>query len=739
NLLTGTIPSPEICLLTKLTILHLQNNLLEGSIPDCLTNINSLKSLKLSYNLLTGNIPTTFSPQFTPLPQLEECELAPQNTDVNGFYCISEVINVCMSDKKLCILSNLQLQALADLRDNLSPVEDWIGEPTCDWPYIDCNEKGLVTKIDLSLQSLTGTLPNSIGYLGESLEYFSIHSNKINGPIQDSIGNLTALTYLNFAGNQLTGSIPITIGDMNSLEFLSLSHNQLSGSIPDTIANIVPLKRIYIIANHLSGSIPDSISTMSSLLEIDLSSNKLEGYIPDNIGNVNTLEVLNLANNQINGTIPESITLLSSLRKLFLNDNMLTGSIPEENISNLTSLEYLILNNNQLSGPIPSKIGDLISLQELNLQNNMLNGHIPSNIGNSAMWTTSIKVIDLRNNQITGVLPKSIGQSSSSSSSPIEQLYLSNNMLYGSIPDDIGTLLSLKVLDIQANNLNGTIPESIGNCTSLEILNLEGNNLIGSIPISIGNDDNNNNNNNNSSNNKPLKYLNLANNQLSGYIPNSIGFLNSLEYLNISYNNIEGFIPFSMANLVSINYLDMSNNNLTGNIPAIVQLNLGPLLKELNLANNKLSGEIFDELCIAPATIVKLILSYNNFNGSLPSCSISTLKILHLNDNEFDSGGIPSTFGQLNSLESLKIHNNKLVGTIPSSMNNENLPFLGECKLEPQNTINVGFYCINPIPIRCISENSCILPDTQTEVLLLMQSQMSPPEWIGLPTCDWNG
>src|SRR5690349_17456508 len=125
-----------------------------------------------------------------------------------------------------------------------------------------------------------------------------------------------------------------------------------------------------------------------------------------------------------------------------------------------------------------------------------------------------------------------------------------------------------------------------------------------------------------------------------------------------------------MSNLESIFYLDMSNNNLTGSVPEIVQLSLGPLLRELNLANNELSGQVFDELCTNSGTNIELILSYNNFNGSLPSCSSNTLKVLHLDNNKFDEGGIPFSFGQLHALESLKIHHNQLIGTVPTSMTN---------------------------------------------------------------------
>ncbi|KAH9326933.1 hypothetical protein KI387_007111 [Taxus chinensis] len=48
---------PDICSLTRLEILHLQNNKLSGSIPTCLSNFSNLKELYLQNNNFSGAIP----------------------------------------------------------------------------------------------------------------------------------------------------------------------------------------------------------------------------------------------------------------------------------------------------------------------------------------------------------------------------------------------------------------------------------------------------------------------------------------------------------------------------------------------------------------------------------------------------------------------------------------------------------------------------------------------------------
>ncbi|TWW66957.1 E3 ubiquitin-protein ligase LRSAM1 isoform X1 [Takifugu flavidus] len=103
-------------------------------------------------------------------------------------------------------------------------------------------------------------------------------------------------------------------------------------------------------------------------------------------------------------------------------------------------------------------------------------------------------------------------------------LILHNNELRSLVPKgcDIGTLATLKVLDLHENKLT-SLPEDIGKLTSLQILNLEKNRLK-SLPPSIGDL-------------QLLQTLNVKGNCLCE-LPFSIGSLSSLRTLNVSDNNI---------------------------------------------------------------------------------------------------------------------------------------------------------------------------------------------------------
>lgn len=179
-----------------------------------------------------------------------------------------------------------------------------------------------------------------------------------------------------------------------------------------------------------------------------------------------------------------------------------------------------------------------------------------------------IIAISLRNDGLRGRIPTEIAFLDH-----LEYLDLDSNRFEGNIPPEIQGLKKLRVLDLGRNGrLTGSLPAELGQLVSLEAMDLAGNQLTGPIPDSFQQLQN-------------LTYLRLGRNQLTGPVPAFLAKLVNLEYLLLHANNFSGAIPSSLGLLSNLKQLALSNNELTGTIPLTVAQNLKNL-ELLTVYNN---------------------------------------------------------------------------------------------------------------------------------------------------------
>ncbi|KAL7208529.1 hypothetical protein ACSBR1_030301 [Camellia fascicularis] len=105
--------------------------------------------------------------------------------------------------------------------------------------------------------------------------------------------------------------------------------------------------------------------------------------------------------------------------------------------------------------------GNLVNLTTLYLYDNQLSGSIPQEVG----MLRSPLDLELSRNNLTGSISTSIGNLSN-----LITLYLHDNQLSGSISQEFGMLRSLFDVELSGNNLMGSIPPSIGNLGNLTTL-----------------------------------------------------------------------------------------------------------------------------------------------------------------------------------------------------------------------------------------------------------------------------
>ncbi len=337
NNLSGII-SWELGSLDRLEVLDLSRNNLKSGIPKELGGLANLEALDLSHNALTRGIP----PELGGLPELRALLLKGNGLTVT---IPAELGNLA------------KLEAL-DLGDNSIRG----GVPP---------ELGNLSKLrSLVLQrnGLNGNIPAGLGNLA-ALKVLDLSENGLNGPIPARLGRLAKLESLRLNNNELTGRVPQELGSLSSLRELDLAWNELTQPIPGTLGNLANLRTMDLSGNELTGSIPGGFGRLQNLEALYLVSNNLSEEIPVTLGNLRNLQFLGLSGNKLTGEIPSQLGQLANLEGLYLPVNSLTGEIPSS-LGGLTKLARLDLNHNNLSGDIPLGLGRLTDLRILRIQAN---------------------------------------------------------------------------------------------------------------------------------------------------------------------------------------------------------------------------------------------------------------------------------------------------------------------------------------------------------------------------------
>ncbi|CAN6825581.1 unnamed protein product, partial [Brassica oleracea] len=500
--------------LTNLEYLDLSQNGFIGQVTSSISNLSRLNTLDLSYNKFTGPFPNIQN-----LTLLSYIDLS--NNDFSG-----TVPSYLFTMPSLCCRI-------------LEPISKLLAK---------------LTELDLSFQNT----PDTINF--DSLPFKSLESLDLSGNVitRLNIGSKN-LQELTLSSCNIT-EFPTFIKTLRSLQKLDLSKNRILGKAPSlrynsflsnafhgSFAMIPPtMQTIYASNNHFTGDIPLSLCNASGLGRLDLSNNNFSGSIPRClIGK--SLGTLKLHNNNLIGTLP--YIEKSGLQILDVGHNQISGKLPRS-LVNCTSLMFLNVENNRINDTFPFWLKALSDLQIIVLRSNRFHGLISSPRSHHPF--PALRILDISHNNFYGSLP---GNYFANWSSPLlkipradypwlkytgEQhstytpeyypsIYMRNkglNMELEKIPE------AFTAIAISGNRLGGEIPESVGLLKSLIMLDLSNNSFTGHLPSSLANL-------------KQLESLDLSQNQLSGEIPQELRVLTFLAYLNVSHNKLTGQIPQS--------------------------------------------------------------------------------------------------------------------------------------------------------------------------------------------------
>ena len=120
--------------------------------------------------------------------------------------------------------------------DNWVNNTNWCSDkPVGEWYGVSVDGQGRVSNLRLSMNNLSGSIPECIGDLVK-IQGLVLYQNFLTGNIPESIGNLDDLQFLDLSWNNLTGSLPGYLSKFN-FERCYLHDNKLSGEIPESYKN----------------------------------------------------------------------------------------------------------------------------------------------------------------------------------------------------------------------------------------------------------------------------------------------------------------------------------------------------------------------------------------------------------------------------------------------------------------------------------------------------------------------
>ena len=450
NQLDGTVPV-AFGSIENLEDISLRKNFLTGKFPQELSSLAALTSLDLSFNTISGTLPS-----FSMLENLATFSLG--NNILHGELSFGGMRKL----EEFVIENNEFSGRLPDLSDSSIILRVCrLGGNNFDSQPFPEYILGMVNMRNLGLNnlSLTGEIPAGIGTL-TSLKILNLEDNTLNGNIPLSIADISPLEEMTIHNNLLSGNIPFEISFLRNLEKFTLSSNRFQSSVPISIGGLTSLKILTMGSNFLSGQLPASMSSLSNLEVLDFGDNFFTGSIPDSIWNTSSLRELILAGNNFVGQIPGSIGNLKKLRVLNIASNTLRGRIPD-NIVSLSDLLVLDLSFNFFGGPIPKNIGDLVNLRELLLGTNYDDSDLAYGFD--------------------GTIPASIA-----TMKKLEKLQLNRNRISGFLPPQHGLMKSIQTYDVSDNKrLKGIIPTDFLNMAQLNDLKIFGTKIEGSVPVGL--------------------------------------------------------------------------------------------------------------------------------------------------------------------------------------------------------------------------------------------------------------
>ena len=570
--------------------LELHNNNLVGTLPESVSRLRSLRSVRLEDNpQLDGNIPLNFMRAAArgQRVSLQEKMLLPRSLepissdksltslDLAGRGAIGhvEMFRVLVGLKKLVLRGNNLVGTVS--RDLYNII-------------VQCEQVDFSFNPELDQSNLYGFLPSNYTRLYD-LAVIDGEECGITGPM-DALEPLKDLVELNLSGNVLTGPIDC-LANHEHLEVVQLNNNYLQGVIP---MNLIWLKldgyQVDLFGNK-AFSLPPEIDQLPDPCQIDLSRCSLKCELPLSLLRLKVRWWCRVSlEGNLGLSLPKDMSplvreaTLYGGNKLLLARCSLVGDLTPLHVfagsEDQEPLEVLELQDNLYTGIVPElAFKALCNIKRFDLSRNRLDS---TTIGsylattNHSLWNR--RRFDLRDLRLSGPFPAELIRLAVDEGA---ECLVSGNKGF-TLPDDLGPVLTGLVDTIALNNflLEGSLEPLAGLADDLKFVSLNDNEFLGDLSAvsDLG----------------LLEELQIARNRISGSLT-PLAHVRFLRVLNLDNNGIEG----SLSPLMDLGHLEeirLCHNKLTGTLNPLANLKM---LRVLSVAQNGLEGDLLGlkDLC----------------------------------------------------------------------------------------------------------------------------------------------
>ncbi|XP_041011415.1 receptor-like protein EIX2 [Juglans microcarpa x Juglans regia] len=434
-------------------------------------------------------------------------------------------------------LPSLTYLALSSV--NLSQVVNWPNKVMMlpSLTHLRLSDCSLISTMTPQFLSINANSSSQLQFLDLSYNHDLTETHNL-----DWLTHLSSLQYLDLSGVNLSQVLnwPNKVMMLHSLIYLSLSHCSLISTTTPQFLSINANSSSQLLFLDLSYNYElteahnlDWLTHFSSLTHLDLSGVDLSQVLnwPNKVTMLPSLIHLSLRYCSLSTTTPQflSINANSSSQLLFLHlyYNDLTCSIFHWLFNTTTRLVDLDLSDNRLQCSIPDAFGSLNSLRTLNLAENQLVGGIPKSFWNLC----TLESLTLSINSLNGSLYEFMSNASACWVDSLQNFEIWHNRFTGPLPESIGNLSNLEILNVNENSLTGVITEAhFSNLIKLKTLHLRSNSLILRFrydwvpPFQ-------------------LDFIDLSSCKLGSAFPKWLQSQKNYELLDISYAGISDIIP----------------------------------------------------------------------------------------------------------------------------------------------------------------------------------------------------